>query len=76
MTRLRPLLAGLVCLAAFTGCASTPEGDPAQLRDHPESLTGSNIPRRDGSRVGVTTVDPQAVQELMNSLSKSGPPKP
>jgi ABC-type uncharacterized transport system auxiliary subunit len=75
MTQLRPLrvaLAAVAAASALGGCATAPQPESPQLADRPETVTGSNIPRRD--RVGVVTVDPKAVQELLNSISKSGRP--
>jgi len=70
-TRRYPWLAVLATgVLALCGCAPL-EHPPQTDREPPVYKTGSNIPTRD--RSGVTTVDPQAVQDALRSTPGGSP---
>jgi hypothetical protein len=57
------LLAAAAAAALLGACAAPEQGKEIAVREEPEYVTGSNLPKRDRSRSGVKTVDPATVQQ-------------
>jgi hypothetical protein len=71
---LRAAAAMVVLPASLIGCAAPDSGPGSQqVKERKESVTGSNIPRRDGRDTGVREADKDALEsQIRNSTRNTG----
>ena len=59
----------------LTSCATIDEKSSPNLKEEKQFVTGSNLPQRDRSKSGVTTVSPETIEAMRNSGTALGAPR-
>ena len=59
----------------ITSCATIDEKTAPDLKEEKQFVTGSNLPQRDRSKSGVTTVSPETIEAMRKSGTALSAPR-